>query len=638
VVVNGVTNTDPVVNAGSDLDALESTTVDLTGNASDSDIGDSLSYSWTQMTGTGVTIANANSANATFDAPNVGMGGEILTFQLAVNDGTATITDNVDVSVQELPSSVTISGKVRYEFVPPNTNCNGLDFNAVVARPIRGATVQLIEQGSGTVLGTMESTDQGDYSFAGIAPLTQVRVRVRAELKNSGALPNWDVEVRDNYDPAGSLPLQSRPLYVLDTSFFDSGFADQVRDVTAGTGWGVSSYSGTRSAGPFAILDAAYTMTQFALSADPNIDLQPLDFFWSVNNVSGSPTNFDTGQVGTFYQRSIRSISLLGDAASDTDEFDQHVVTHEWMHYFEDTVSRSDSVAGRHILGESLDARLAWGEGMAYAFSAIALNDPLSCDTGTPGTSGGFGVDAETDGFGPQGWFNEISIMTLVWDLWDTSVDGADTGSIGWPAMYNILTGPQVSTPAWVTIWSFAADLRATLNPTDAAHLDDVLGMESINPVNLDVWGTGATNDVGGSRDVLPLYTDITAGGAPVSICSNSDFDDQRWGNKLAEYRYLRVNVPSTDTYTVTVTTTTPTPVTSNPDDRDQSDPDFYIYRDGQFIAEGVAPNDNLEQLQVMMSGPDTYVMDVQDWRHADELGAPVSYPEQICFDISITP
>jgi len=32
---------------------------------------------------------------------------------------------------------------------------------------------------------------------------------------------------------------------------------------------------------------------------------------------------------------------ILGDANSDTDEFDDHVIIHDWGHYFEDKFSES---------------------------------------------------------------------------------------------------------------------------------------------------------------------------------------------------------------------------------------------------------------------------------------------------------
>ena len=47
-------------------------------------------------------------------------------------------------------ATVTVSGAVGYEFVPPRDACQGLDFNATEVRPIRGATVQLLDAASGT--------------------------------------------------------------------------------------------------------------------------------------------------------------------------------------------------------------------------------------------------------------------------------------------------------------------------------------------------------------------------------------------------------------------------------------------------------------------------------------------------------
>ncbi|MGB5625430.1 MAG: PKD domain-containing protein, partial [Woeseiaceae bacterium] len=368
VVVNGVSNSDPVVSAGADQSVTELATVNLSGTASDTDIGDSLTYAWVQMSGTNVSIVNSDTANARFDAPAVVAGGETLTFQLAVNDGTATITDLVDVVVNETPVAVTVSGKVFYEFVPPNAQCRGLDFAATQTRPIRAATVQLIDAGSGNVLDTTIAADNGDYSFNNVAGNLDVRLRVRAELKRSGA-PGWDVDVRDNIDdPLNPLPLASRPLYVVDSADFNTGGADVSRDFTATTGWDGSAYTGTRAAAPFAILDAIYSGMQLVLTADASAIFEPMDAFWSVNNTLTSPTDIDAGELATsFYRSDLDSLFLLGDANVDTEEFDDHVSIHEWGHYFEDVFSRSDSIGGPHSIGQSIDARLAFGEGWATA-------------------------------------------------------------------------------------------------------------------------------------------------------------------------------------------------------------------------------------------------------------------------------
>jgi len=207
IVVNGISNSDPVVSAGTDQTATELTTVNLSGTASDTDIGDSLTYTWTQMSGTNVTIANGDTADASFDAPAVGAGGETLTFQLAVSDGNAVVTDTLEVTVSEAAVVVDISGKVQYEFVPPlvlGSSCS-LDFTSIQTRPIRAATVQLIDDATGNVLDSMVASDEGDFAFNNVTGNLDVRVRVRAELKRSGA-PGWDVEIRDNVDTSLSPP------------------------------------------------------------------------------------------------------------------------------------------------------------------------------------------------------------------------------------------------------------------------------------------------------------------------------------------------------------------------------------------------------------------------------------------------
>ena len=126
-------------------------------------------------------------------------------------------------------------------------------------------------------------------------------------------------------------------------------------------------------------------------------------------------------------------------------------------------------------------------------------------------------------------------------------------------------------------------------------------------------------------------------------ICANSDYDSGREGNKLAEYRYFRINVPATGTYTVTINTTTPTPPTNDPPPtppdviRDQSDPDMYVYRDGVEVARGWSGEDNQEVFQVNLTAGVTYVADLQEWRFEDD-GASSDFPERICFEVTIAP
>jgi hypothetical protein len=64
-------------------------------------------------------------------------------------------------------------------------------------------------------------------------------------------------------------------------------------------------------------------------------------------------------------------IYVLGKALVDTDEFDSHVIVHEWGHYFDANLARSDSPGGRHGPGDVLDPRIAFGEAWGNAVASM---------------------------------------------------------------------------------------------------------------------------------------------------------------------------------------------------------------------------------------------------------------------------
>jgi hypothetical protein len=547
------------------------------------------------------------------------------------------------------PTEVTISGVVQYEFPPPHDNCNGLNFNAVQIRPIRQAPVQLIDANSMTVLDSTVSDVDGNYSLT-VGPQTDVFVRVRAELKNTN--PSWDVEVRNNViDPDDPNPpaLEDRPIYVMDGSTFNSGSQSQVRNLTAATGWGGNSFTEARTAAPFSVLDTIYSGMQLIMSVDPNADFPPLDAFWSPDNtitlgIGTDDELIDSGEIGTsFYWNG--QLFLVGMDGEDIDEFDDHVIVHEWGHYFEDNFSRSDSIGGAHSIGDLLDMRLAFSEGWATALSGMAIGNPSYCDTvWFGGTLSGFEIDAESEAGGTAGWYNEISVMKLIYDLWDTRADGADNSSIGFDPIYDVMTGPQSVTAAFTSIFTFATELKASLNAQDNTFVDALLTEHNI-VTNIDIFGSTETNDGPGTPDdVMPIYTDIALG-VTTQICTNSQFDNGRDGNKLSEYRYLRLNLPAAQQVTFTMTAnpepSTPTPgfdCTADPDDpenHEHSDPDLAVWQDGNFVWFGFScePNSEVTTTNGSLAAGD-YVIDINEYRHADE-DSPAGFPEQICFDFT---
>jgi hypothetical protein len=503
--------------------------------------------------------------------------------------------------------------------------------------------VQLLDSGN-ALLGQTVTDGNGLYSFSNIDANQDVKIRVRAELMSSGPAV-WDVEVRDNVDTSASPPpLAQRPIYVVDFSSFNTGAANIAdADFTATTGWNGSSYSGNRAAAPFAILDAILDGMEMITAVDPTVVFPPLDAFWSVNNTLVSPQNIDAGELPSSFYNGNSSLFLLGDASTDTEEFDDHVSVHEWGHYFEDNFSRSDSVGGPHTIGESLDPRVAFGEGFATGLAAIALENPRYCDTSAPLETQGFQLDTENTNFGNQGFYNEMSVATLFNDLWDTNVDGTDNGSIGFGPIYATMTGPQRTTEAFTTLFSFATELRNNILPADLPFVDSQLTRENVDLVALNIYGDGQTTQPGGARDVIPVYTDLPINGTVLNVCTNSDFDNGRGGNKLSEHRFLRFTSTSSASYNVVVVPNPVPPPTTDPVPvppaviRDRSDPDVYIYRNGQLVAVGNSGDDDSEAFTTQTLPADTYVVDLQDWRFEDE-DASSDYPEQICFDVTMSP
>ena len=640
----------PVADAGPDQTVQEMTVVNLSGSATDAN-GDPITYMWVQIAGTMVTLDTPDSASASFTAPDVAVGNpEVLTFELTVSDpGGLSSTDSIDITVEESAGPVTISGTLLYEFPPPNPGCVGLNFSvsAIQERPIRQATVQLLDSTGTTVLDTDVSNDLGQYSVT-VGPQTSVMIRVLAQSVRAGAM-SWDIEIRNNVDTSGNPPpLDQRPIYAMDSSVFDSGTSSQTRSLTATTGWGTSSYIEPRVAAPFAILDAIYSATLFVGTEDPNVEFPPLDAFWSPDNKITSPSDLDQGDLSTSFYNGQQQLFLVGADGEDTDEFDEMIVVHEWGHFFEDTLSRSDSIGGTHFIGSDLlDKRVAFGEGFANALAGMALDNPIYCDTSWLGANqAGFDVNLEEESTQQEGWYDEVSIFEILYDLWDTDNDGADNDSIGFGPIYNVMRGNQVTSPAFTSIFSFATYLKQA-NSGDAAFIDALLIDHNIQS-NIDIYGSTETNDGPGTpQDVFPLYTDITLG-VTTNICVNDSFDTDRDGNKLAEHRYLRFNVPSSQNVSFSMITTdadgnAPSQpssgfdCTADPDDsenHEHSDPDLLVSRHGEFSAWGQSCEPNSETTQDFFLQAGDYIIDVHDWRHSDS-DATAEYPERICFDFT---
>jgi hypothetical protein len=205
------------------------------------------------------------------------------------------------------------------------------------------------------------------------------------------------------------------------------------------------------------------------------------------------------------------------------------------------------------------------------------------------------------------------------------------------------MTGAQAATPAFTSIFSFAAALKSE-QPASAPFIDALLQSAGIVASGITAYGDGETND-SVSTDVLPVYTTVVPDGSTINLCSNRQFDSQADGNKLSEHRFLRMTVDAASAYTFAITTTPPIYGPDDPDDdRDQSDPDIFILRNG--VVQNQVVMDDLQGLsgdanQEIFTTPNVlpagdYVMALVEFRYQDE-DSPVDYPAQTCFDVTVT-
>lgn len=565
-----IANQIPTANAGADKTVLINNTVTITGIGTDTD-GTIVSYQWKD----GATVI-ADTASFDFNESTTGT----YTLTLTVtDDDNATATDTMNVNVVNTISTVTLSGKITYDLVPANSNNIGLDYGSISQEAVKGAQVDVLDSADNIIDSTTTDTS-GDYSFT-INENAEVKIRVWAKLYKSGT-PRWDVKIIDNTN--------SDAVYVMDGALSSVGTGNSIRNLNASSGWGGSSYTSSRVAASFAMLDSVYSSIQTILTADSLAVFPPLLVNWSINNVAtaGDKT---LGQITTSHYTNA-NLYILGDENSDTDEYDDHVIAHEWGHYYEDKFSRSDSIGGSHGGGDTLDIRVAFGEGWGNAFSGMALDNPVYFDTSGSQQNSGFYIDVESGTSSNPGWYSEDSVQHILYDLYDSTDDGSDSLSLGFGPIHNVFIGAEKTTPAFTSIFTFITELKSE-NPGDVGSIDTIVTDESIATIT-DIYGTGRTN----KASSYPYY-DLSVGNS-VSVQTSTTYG---FYNKLSNRQYVRFTIASTGTYTIRVAQTNGT----------NSNPDFYLYQSSSFGFIGSSSgNGSSQEINILLTAG-SYLLDIFD-------------------------
>ena len=490
-------------------------------------------------------------------------------------------------------TTYSLEGTLTYDYVPATSSYGALDYNNITTKPIRGAKIKLIDSVTSSTLATDASSSSGTYSFSGISS-SSVKLVIYAQM----VTPSVIIEDNTNSDAVyGGITAAIN----LET---DNSF-----DVNFPSGWSGSaangSYSSTRMAAPFAILDDIYTSVAKFLSARPSISFPELKLNWSIDNIASSGDKSD-GNIGTSHWDG-SELYILGKADSDTDEYDTHVIVHEWGHYFQSSLSRSDSIGGSHGTGDVLDPRVAFSEGWGTALSAMMLypNVTYFDTTGTRQQSGfGHNLESGSNSSNP-GWFSEASVELILFDLFDSDSDTNDTVSLGIGPIYDVMVGEQKTTSSFTTLFSFISALK-TANSSLATAIDTVVNARGISTI-ADAWGTGESHN-GGLSTNLPVYNTLTIGSS-LNVDLVGGFSSGTV-NKLSNNRLFKFTGNGS---TVAVTAQTSGGSGNN------RDVDLVVYKDGVQLGYRDSVYVGTETVSISTVSGTVYTIWVIDWNPASE-------------------
>ncbi len=472
-------------------------------------------------------------------------------------------------------ASSTISGKITYERIQPLHSGSGtvLDRSNITNESAKQVIVSLVDD-SGSEIALTVTDDNGEYIFTNVAKDSNLKVRVYAKMFKTN---RWEVKVIDNTN--------SDALYAIEGDM----------STNRGTRNLLASSSNSQAA-PFAILDSIYLAMKKVIAVDSSAVFPLLKVNWSTKNII----------TGTYYN-GVDTIMMQGDQKGDSDEYDNHVIIHEWGHFFESKFSRADSIGGSHGSGDHLDIRLAFGEGWGNAWSAIATDDPIYFDTIG---SNGWNMNIETATHDTPGWFSEASIQRILYDLYDSHNEGEDNLGLGFKPIYDTLTGAQKETKAFTSLFSFITALKNE-NLSSANKIDDIVSSEDIDIID-NIYGANRRNDNVNTK-VLPIYKELSVGNS-VNVCTINDYGVT---NKLGIHRYVFFSLASRDNYTIVV----------EKSDSVSSDPDFTLFKMGtsptKQIAESTSSGRESRTLN-LLSGD--YILDIVD----------ANSKSSACFDVSI--
>jgi len=480
------------------------------------------------------------------------------TVKLEVEDTDGnTNTTTIKVSVISA-SSPHVSGVITFQKVPITEE--GL--KGIVPKPARRIAAQVVRSSDQMVGAEVYTDNSGAYSFQ-VPSNSTIYIRAVARIDDGSA--------KVVVTPPGS-----GLVFTAISGNITMGTIDK-------TGQNFLILDSNRGSGPFNILDVILQAYDMVHTANPSVTLPDLNVRWSSSNSNGT------------YYDGYNNIYICGMRTSncgqqiDSDEFDDHVVVHEYGHFVSFQLYRDDSLGGSHRLWDRLDVRVAYSEGFANAFCGMALNDRLYLDS--VGTNGSIiGVDFNMEANSEQSdayddYANEISVCNILWDLFDSNNDTArsktDTLSYGFGPLNNAWTNTTLKTGADLMYLYPVVDRLIALSGNEAAT-SAILGMENV----LYPEPAGST------------FTDVSLGGSRNNVYIDGTHAPNDDGfNKYAANRFYRFKIGVATNVRVSISNKSPSGLGLG----------IYLIRKGVYVSQTSSST-----LSVSNLAAGTYVVNIQ--------------------------
>ncbi len=330
----------------------------------------------------------------------------------------------------------TVQGSLQYEDRP--YDIDGFT-GELVPTGLQHAVVEVVRDFDGAVVGRGTTTEGGAFEVTfGVHDGQTYQVRALAAVEVPGNGVTYRARVQDRTD--------SRAIYAVTSDSFDA-------DATPLPRFDLLATASSPAGGAMNIMDV--TVAGFAFVAQHSSQEAPtLTYRWQAGQAFGCGSCYSDNTVS------------LGGQVEDTDEYDDHIVLHEFGHYFVQRFSNDDSPGGPHR-DRQVSPRLAYGEGVAYFFCGMVLDRADVVDTFMDDVRV-IDMEAVTQNGQPQ-----------------DNMFGTDDGSLGGDLREEVIAG---------ILWD-ALDPASPDEPFDTVEI----GPDGHMDLLLDYFGQGIPVDVGPS-------------------------------------------------------------------------------------------------------------------------------------------